>query len=107
MKIILILALICSSSIVMAEDIIINNPLGPGVEFENIVEGFIDFIFNIAIILFPAIVVIAGIMFVTAGASVDKIDKAKKMLIWSSIGFMVILFAKGLIIMLERIIGIK
>jgi len=86
--------------------ITINNPLSYNT-FGELMNAIIDFIFNIALVVAPMIIIIAGFYFVTAAGDIDKIQRAKDMIWWTVIGFIIILLAKGLIHVLEEVIGIK
>jgi heme/copper-type cytochrome/quinol oxidase subunit 2 len=88
-----------------ANGITLQNPL-QATEFEDILENIIDFIFNIAIVLVPLIVVIAGILFVTAGGNLEQINKAKTMIIWTAIGFLIILLSKGIMGIITNLLGV-
>ncbi|MDP4006993.1 MAG: hypothetical protein Q8P55_00140 [bacterium] len=71
----------------------------------DVITPILDFLFNIALVLTPVMVVVAGIMFVTATGDPAKVSRAKQMLIWTAVGFGIIVLAKGLIVVLRTIIG--
>ncbi|MCH7828698.1 hypothetical protein IH982_02395 [Patescibacteria group bacterium] len=73
--------------------------------FTGIVNNILDILFNFALLLTPLMIVVAGIMFVTAGGSPERISTAKRILLWTAVGFVIILLAKGLIVVLRAIIG--
>jgi len=74
--------------------------------FEGIIGGIIDFIFKIALFLVPLMVIWGGVLFVSAGGNMEQIKKAKTVIFWSLIGFVVILLARGFSDLLEEILGI-
>lgn len=82
--------------VLAADPIILGNPL----EADTLVE-FIDIIINIIFTLslwiMPLLIVLAGILFVTAVGNPSQIQKAQNLLLWTIIGFVVILSAKGVI----------
>ncbi len=82
----------------------IENPLTAN-SFEAIRNNLIDFIFKIAIILAPLMVLIGGFLLVTAGGNIQQIDRAKKLLLWAAIGFIVVLLSKGILGIIETILG--
>ena len=88
------------------DKICVCDPLA-GKEFEDIVADLINFIFSIAVVLFPLMIVIAAILFVTAAGSTERTGQAKKIIIWSSIGFAIMLLAKGLLGVIQTILGVK
>jgi hypothetical protein len=83
----------------------IENPL-TATSFEMIINNSIDFIFQIALVLAPLMVVIAGFLFVTAGGNSEQINKAKTMIIWTAIGFLIILLSKGIMGIIMNLLGV-
>ncbi len=89
-------------------------PVTPGViqicnpiqacDFGELVYKLITFIFWIALSLFPLMMVIAGIYFVTAAGNPAQVEKAKGIIVYSFIGFIVIISAMGLIELLKQIL---
>jgi len=71
----------------------------------DIVDNILNLLFNFALVLTPLMVVVAGVMFVTAGGDPNRISTAKRILLWTAVGFVIILLAKGLIAVLRAIIG--
>ncbi|XOB41287.1 MAG: hypothetical protein ACKKMW_00870 [Candidatus Nealsonbacteria bacterium] len=90
-----------------ADVIVIENPLAEGTQFEDIIDNLIDFIFNIAIVLAPLMVVIAGFLFVTAGGNLEQTQRARNIILWTIIGFLIILFAKGIMAVIENLLGVN
>ena len=80
------------------------NPLQTA-ELTDIIDNILTILFNFALVLTPLMVVVAGIMFVTAGGSPERISTAKRILLWTAVGFMIILLARGLIAVIRTIIG--
>ena len=82
----------------------VGNPLN-ATSFEAIIDNIIDFIFKIAVVLAPLMVVIGGFLFVTAGGNIQQITQAKNLLIWTAVGSLVVLFSKGILGIIETILG--
>jgi len=80
------------------------NPLQANT-FQELVERLIDFAFVVALALAPLMVLVAGLVFLTAGGKPEMITRARKILFWTLLGFVVVLLAKGLIAMLKSILG--
>ena len=87
-----------------------------GVEFENpiehesfgdLIDAIVDFIFNIAVVVVPLMVIIGAFHLLTAAGDPKKIATGKTIIISTLIGLAVILLAKGLIAVLEDVLGIK
>jgi len=98
----LILPIIVSAD----EPIRIENPL-EAESFEVIVNNIIDFIFKIAIVVAPLMVIVGGFLFVTAGGNVQQINRARNLLIWTAVGVLIILLSKGILSIIENILGVK
>ncbi len=85
-----------------AQMVEIDNPI----EWDNFTDlayAIIKFIFNIALAVVPIMFIIAGLFFITAAGDPEKIKKAKDMVLWTIIGFMVILMATGIIQAIQEI----
>jgi len=87
--------LILSPAILKAE-FEIPNPL-KAKSFQELIYNIIDFLFVLAIPLATLMIIVAGFYFVTAAGSPEKITTAKNIILWTLIGFLIILMAKGLI----------
>ena len=85
-----------------AQMVEIDNPIEWD-NFTDLVHAIIKFIFNIALAIVPMIFIIAGFFFITAAGDPEKIKKAKDMVLWTIIGFMVILLANGIIQAIQEI----
>ncbi|MBI4138407.1 MAG: hypothetical protein HY482_02350 [Candidatus Wildermuthbacteria bacterium] len=86
------------------DSIAICNPLrAPG--FTDIIKNILTIIFNLALVITPVIIVVAGVMFLTAAGDPAKISKAKQMLLWTAVGLVVILSARGVALIVRAIIG--
>ncbi|MCP6718301.1 MAG: pilin [Patescibacteria group bacterium] len=89
-----------------ADTIEIKNPLASD-EFEDIINNVINFIFKIATVLAPLMVIMAGFLFVTAGGNLEQIKRAKNIIIWTAVGFFVILLARGIMGMIMNLLGVS
>ena len=81
------------------------NPLG-ATSFTDLVKNIIDFLFTLAVIVAPVLLVIAGVIFMTAAGDPSRVGSARRMLLWTVIGFGIILMSKGLVEVLRAILGI-
>ncbi len=80
------------------------NPL-QACDIEELIDKIIDFILWVAIAIAPIMLLYAGFLFVTAGGDSQKITQAKTIITYTVIGLAVVLLAKGLISVLESILG--
>lgn len=92
--------------VLRADEIIIRNPL-QATTTEVIIDNLIDFIFNIAIVLAPLMIIIAGFLFVTAGGNSEQINRAKAIIIWTAVGFLIILLSRGIMGIIKTILGVR
>ena len=61
------------------------------------VDRIIDIFFTLALYVTPLMIVIAGLLFVTAAGNPNQVQTAKNILLYSLIGFLIILVAKGIV----------
>ncbi len=76
-------------------------------EFEDIIGNVIDFIFKIVIVLAPLMVIVGGFLFLTAGGNPQKISQGRNLLIWTAVGFLVVLLSKAILAIINLILGVK
>ena len=89
----------------MAVVIEIQNPL-TATSFEAIVANLIDFIFKIATVLAPLMIIIGAALFITSAGNLQQVDRAKKIIIYTVIGFAIVLLAKGILAMIKQLLGV-
>ena len=82
------------------------NPLKVN-DFEALLNIVIDFIFWIGMALAPVMFIVAGLLYVTAAGNPQKTEQAKKIIIYTVIGLVVLLLARGLTEVLKSVIGAK
>jgi len=75
--------------------------------FEALVGGIVNFLFYIALVLAPLMIIIGAIYLLTSGGDPKKLETGKNIIIYTLIGLGIILLAKGLIAVLKTIIGVK
>lgn len=86
------------------DQVCICNPLGADT-FEDIINNIIDFIFNIALVLAPLMIVWAGGLYITSSGNPDQITKAKNIIIYTLVGFAIILLSKGFVAIIKQLLG--
>ena len=92
---------------VFAQNIIkIENPLGTNT-FEGLINNIINYLFTISLVIAPLMFIFAGFLFVTAEGKTEKVEKAKDLIWWTIIGFVIILLARGLVEMLQSMLGVS
>lgn len=83
----------------------IENPLQSD-DVADIVKGIWKVIFTIAIAVVPLMAIVAGFMFMTAGGNPEKVNQAKKFLLWLVVGTAIILLAGGIVQFIRKILGV-
>jgi len=63
--------------------------------FGDLIDAIVDFIFNIALVVAPLMIIIGGFYFVTATGDPGKVQTAKNIIWYTIIGFAIVLLAKG------------
>lgn len=87
-------------------DINIENPLNAS-SFEEIVNNIINFLFTLAIALVPLMILIGAFYIVTAGGDTNRVTTGKNIILYALIGFAIILLAKGIVGVIEQILGVQ
>ena len=80
------------------------NPL-QACDFQELIDNIIKFLFTVAVALVPLMVLIGGFYLLTAGGNPKQIETGKKVILYTLIGFVIILFARGIIAILKQILG--
>ena len=94
--------LIFSPALVSAR-IEIPNPIEADT-FQELIYNIIDFLFALAIPLATLMIIVSAFYFVTAAGNPEQITTAKNIILWTLIGFLVILMAKGLVWFLMEVV---
>jgi len=71
--------------------------------FQELVGAIIKFIFNLAIWVAPIMFIIAGFYYITAAGDPEKIKHAKAIILYTAIGLIIVIAARGLIRVFEEI----
>jgi len=100
----IVLAVFIFTPFLVVNAIEIENPLKHE-SFEELLNAIIDFIFYLAIVIAPIMITVAGFYFITAAGEVEKIERAKKIILWVMIGLLVVFCAKGLVSLFQRVVG--
>jgi hypothetical protein len=105
-KILLILILfnLISPILVSATTINIENPIN-ATSFEALVNNLINFIFYIALALTPLMIIFGAFFLLTAGEDPKRVETGKNIILYTLIGFTIILLAKGLVALIKGIMG--
>lgn len=84
--------------------ICIDNPL-EAASFDELIDSIINFIFVVSVVLATLMVVIGAFYIVTAGGDSEKVKTGKNIILYTFIALIIILLAKGLISVIEQVLG--
>jgi len=73
--------------------------------FAELVEAIITFIFYLSVALAPLMVLVGAFYFLTSGGDPKRVETGKKIILYTILGFAIILFAKGIIAVVRHILG--
>lgn len=73
--------------------------------FAELIEGIIDWVAMIGVIIAVGMIVYSGILFMTAGGDKEKITTARKALVWSLVGLAVLLIGSNWISIIKDLLG--
>lgn len=79
------------------------------VKADNLTELLADvanFIFIIAIPIAVIVILISGIRYLLAGGNEDKINSARRALVWAAVGLVIILIGKGIISVIQSLLSV-
>lgn len=85
--------------------ITIPNPLNVD-NFQDLLNALINFIFMLGLALAPVMFIIAGFLWLTSAGDAKRLDTAKNMMLYTVIGLVVLLFARGLVAVIKSILGV-
>lgn len=74
-------------------------------DFETLVDKILNFIFTIAIVLLPLMILVAGFLYMSSAGDPEKTEKAKKILLYAIIGLFVLLLAKAFVYVVTSLLG--
>ena len=93
------LSLVCAGDVTIG----LENPI-EAENFTELIEGIIDWIVDIGILIAVGMIVYSGVLFMIAGGDKDKITTARKALTWSLIGLAVLIMGKNWITLIKSIL---
>jgi hypothetical protein len=82
--------------------VVIRNPL-QAQNFQQLIEAIINIIYTIGIYLAIIMILIAGFYYITAQGEPAKIQTAKQIIIYTIIGLLIIISAKGIVTVFREV----
>lgn len=71
--------------------------------FEELIDAIINFLMQLALVVAPITIIIAGFYFITAAGDPAKIDTGKKIILYTVIGLFIVLLSRGIIALFKEI----
>jgi len=94
--------LMSQASPVMAFTLV--NPIGI-TSIEDLIRVITNYIFYLAIIIAPVMIIIGAFMFMTSAGDPKKVSTGKNIILWTVVGLAVILFSKGIMSLIKSVLG--
>ena len=74
---------------------------------KDLIDGLINFIFYLGLAVAPIMFIVGGFVFLTSSGDPTKVAKGKNIMLYTAIGLAIVIAAKGLILVLKDILGVK
>lgn len=72
--------------------------------FGELINAIIDFIFWVAIVIAPIVIIIAAFYFLTSAGDPEKVRTAKRIILFAFIGLIIILSGRGIVALVMQIL---
>jgi len=86
------------------DGIVFCNPL-QACDFQELIDKIMNFIFALAVVAAPLIIIVGALQLVTSGGDPKKIGAGKNMITYALIGLSIILLARGIVAMIKQAMG--
>ncbi len=77
----------------------------PSQDFEDVIAGIIDMLFTLAVVVAPVMVLIGAFMFMSSAGDAKKLKQGREIILYTVIGFVIILLVKGVVSLVETLVG--
>ena len=73
--------------------------------FEELIDVVINFIFWAAMAIAPIMIIVAAFYFLTSGGNPEKVNIAKKIILFTFIGLFIVLLGRGIVAIIKQVLG--
>ena len=87
-----------------ADPIVLPDPLS-GATIPSVISNVFDFLVQLAAVVAPILIVVGAFQMITAAGSTESFNKGKHTILYTAIGFVIILMARGIVDIVKSIIG--
>lgn len=84
--------------------VVIENPVKYN-KFEDLINALINWLYALALVVVPGVIVLAGYFFITSQGDPAKVTLARNMVIYALIGLAIIIASRGIIALIKQIVG--
>jgi len=103
---VIIISLFCLTQIAFGQSVTLTNPLGETNTFAKLLDNIITGVAGVVASLATIMIIIAGILYLTSAGSPERINTAKKALIYAIVGIVIALSAGAIAIVIKTAIGV-
>lgn len=87
-----------------SDSVCIENPL-KAKSLTDLLDNIINLLFTVALAITPIMILFGGFLFMTSSGEPAKLGRARDLLLWTAIGFIIILLSKGVTAILREVLG--
>ena len=81
-------------------------PVPSGASLSDIIDGLLNLLWIIAVVIVIVMFILAGILFLVARGEPDKIKQARDAVIWGTVGTAVILISASILLIVRGLLGV-
>ncbi len=100
------IAIIFLANKALAESVEVPNPL-QAKDFYELLNSIADALIYLSAPVAVGAIIYAGYIYMSSAGEENEIERAKKILTWTIVGFGIILMSKGLILAIKDLFGVK
>ena len=75
--------------------------------FPELINAIIGILFWIATLIAPVMILVGAFYFLTAGGNPQGVETGKKIILYTIIGFIIIMMASGIVALLEHVFEVR
>ncbi len=83
------------------------NPLGTTSTFAEIIDRVTGYLIVIAAPIATLMILLAAFKILTAGDNPENLKSAKQMILWTVVGYAIILISKGITLIIKQLLGAR
>ena len=104
-RILLVPLLLVPSLAIAQSTVILQSPLG-NLSISGLIANIINILFQIGLLIAPLLMIWGVFLAVTASGDANQVGRAKNVIVWTLVGLAILLLSKGIIDLIESVLGI-